>query len=539
MNSPAAAINQDSQNQAFGLVLSEMGLALLVALGVYALFSRISLPLLGQEPVWFALGWFFLLGPPAGLRFWKPLYINPEIAQTLGAEACSRGAFILGGIFLGFLAASSHLGNYKLWLGLVYLGGITLRLAGLSLNLRTLSLTQPDKVMPALVLAWGISTSAGFLLLPWVRVDLVSQPLPGLAALFSALAGAALWGLVAAMSFLVWQVFGGSRRMAWLVFLAMGMGPGPTFAISWFPLWGPAAGVILLLLVWSVKRWLRKPQAEKPAAYSAPLTLYWLLRAMLLFWLGCGLLVALAAAWWFPNLDHMFRESLWLQALALGGFLVLCAGVLAEYSLPLLGRERFMHVGRDRKVLGVMLSAMALLAAFVPVLFTPAYQKTSPPSEFFGRSRRELTQKTVVLSPSNPVVNFHPPSWLSGLTHVFVISQLSGGSQVKQGTVMAQLEIMDDLGILYVDELRAGIDTADGDLARRGSKLPSKHGPARLAASKLVYAPTGEAYTNQQYFTGLFLGREVRRIRRVRLRYMYKGSEDPPVKLKIHRVFVY
>ena len=539
MNGEMLAIAPAPDRKAVWLVISELGLALFMALGVFVFFERIKLPLLGQESIWFALGWFCLLGPPSALRFWKLLSISPEIAQTLEAEACSRGAFILGGIFLGLLLASPHLGNYKLWLGLVYLGGITSRMAGLSLNLRSLTLTQPSKLIPALVLSWLIATWAGILLLPWVRTDLVAQSRPDPAALLYVLAAAALWGLVASATLLTWQELGGSRRMAWLVFLAVGLGPGPTLAISWFPLWIPAAAFCLLAFIWAVHRWWRRPGNPYEPVNSSPLTLYWLLRAMMLFWLGCGLLVALAAAWWYPNLEDMFKASLWLRALALGGFLVLCGGVLAEYSLPLLGWERFMRVGRESKVLGVMLSALALLAAFVPVLFTPAYHEVKPPAEFFNRARRELLNQTVELSPAKKVVELSAPVWLSGLTHVFVISQLSGGTQVPQRAVVAQLEIMDDLGILYVNEIRVGIDTADGDLARRGSQPPPKHGPARVAQSEMVYARTGEAYANQRYFTGIFLGREVRRIKTLRVRYTYEGSEPIPVVLKIHRIFVY
>jgi hypothetical protein len=522
------------------LVAAESGMALLVGLAVFILFQRLTLPRLGGEEYWFAAGWFILLALPSSLRFVSSLKQNPDISQTLEPEACGRGAFILSGLFVALVIASPYLGNYKLWLGLVYLAGITLRLAGMSLQMRILLLLEPHRRKAVGGFAAGIAFLACVLLLPWVRTDLVSAGQPPFLDILCALASSTCWGVISAAMLFLWMACGGSGRMAWLVFLAVGLGPGPTLAIAWIPLWvlaGLAAAMVLILFLRGfLARAKKKPIHD---AGASPLTLYWLLRAMLMFWLGSGLVVALAAAWWYPNLEQMFAKSIWLRALALGGSLVLCVGVLAEYSLPLLGRGRFTSMGKKRKLMGVMLSATALLCAFLPVFFTPGYQKLAPPAEFFGRARRDLLPHSVVLDPSNPVVEMRVPSWLSGLTHVFVVSQTENSRAIAQGSVVAQLEAQDDLGLLYVEQLRAGVDTADGDLSRRGEILPAKHDMARLASNHLVYTPTGEAYPSHHYFTGIFLGREVRRLRLVRVRYTLKQSGENQARLRLFRVFVY
>jgi hypothetical protein len=55
----------------------------------------------------------------------------------------------------------------------------------------------------------------------------------------------------------------------------------------------------------------------------------------------------------------------------------------------------------------------------------------------------------------------------------------------------------------------------------------------------VVYAPTGEAFEAHDYFTGLFLGSEINRIKSVTIRYLYRNPPGrPPVTLDLKRVFL-
>lgn len=217
--------------------LLETALALMVAASVWWLWPRLDLPRMGHEQQWFSLGWLLALGLGA---VWRALWPQPDHEEKahhlLRAGACSWAALGLGLVFVVLLVASLGLGNYKLWLGIVYLGGVTLSLAGLSLRLRSRVRARPEGELLALLAGAAIAFLACLLILPWVRPDLTALWPPPAGELWMPLAAAALWGGVSGAILPVVRLLGGDRRLAWIVFLAVGLGAGPALAVSWLPL---------------------------------------------------------------------------------------------------------------------------------------------------------------------------------------------------------------------------------------------------------------------------------------------------------------
>ncbi|MFZ5586584.1 MAG: hypothetical protein ACOZHQ_11690, partial [Thermodesulfobacteriota bacterium] len=96
------------------------------------------------------------------------------LGGSLRARACQQGAILLGLVFVALLMAGRELGNYKLWLGAVYLAAVNLRLAGISLGLgREAAFSPRGEIVTAGCLA-GLAAAAGLLLAPWVRPDLAA-----------------------------------------------------------------------------------------------------------------------------------------------------------------------------------------------------------------------------------------------------------------------------------------------------------------------------------------------------------------------------
>ena len=325
-------------------------------------------------------------------------------------------------------------------------------------------------------------------------------------------------------------------RTAWMGFLAMVMGPGTALAVTWFGLL-PMAGVLGVLLGMIG---LRLAGAKPTPRLQGPVGLYWLLRALMLVWWGVGAAVALAAAWWQPNMGELFLESLWLRALAAGCFVVLCLGLLAEYSLPLSGRPKLLAVDEQRKVLGVVMTALALLFLLAPLLLMPSPPMASASAELLERSRVELAPKPLILGPDRPQAELKVPAWLTDLSALFVVSYVRQGAKVKQGEPLAVISAEDDLDRPHIFTLRAGVDTADWALSRRDVADGALHGPARVAKAWRVHTPIGETFMGRSYLSGLYLGRHVHRLKKVEIRYLYKNpSGRPPVILVIRQVFVY
>ncbi|MBU1274270.1 MAG: hypothetical protein KJ720_02755 [Proteobacteria bacterium] len=537
-------LQAESKNRLAGWLL-ESALALWVAASVCWLWPRLDLPRLGHEQVWFSLGWVCALGLSAA---WRALWPQPRddgAHHLLRASTCSSAALGLGLVFVVLLAGAGGLGNYKLWLGIVYLGGVTLSLASLTLRLRSEISARPEGELSALLAGAAISFTACLLVLPWVRPDLTALWPPPAGELLMPLASAALWGGVAGATLPVVRLLGGSRRLAWIVFLAVGLGPGPALAVSWFPL-APLAGVCAIMVGLAALR-LISPRSRRQAAMSGgdgagprPLSFYWLLRSLMLIWWGVGAAVTLTAAWWYPRVGAMFTDAVWLRAIALGAFMVTCVGLLAEYAQPLLGRGESPSPDRNRKVAGIFCSVLAFLAALSPFLLMLPPGNAHLPSYFADGARAVLLREEVVLGPHNPEVELKPPTWLTGLSRVFVISLLSDAAQVEQGQVVAQLIATDEQDLPHIYQIRAGIDTAEWDLDKRETSLVARHRPGRLASTWIVYTASGEAFMAHDFFTGLYLGRRVERLTSVRLRYLYKNPPGkPPATLVLRKVFLY
>jgi hypothetical protein len=532
--------SEQLSNRVLGWAL-ETALALLLSLVVLWLWPRLNLPRLGQEQVWFCLGWFIALAVPAAGRALWPQPTSDPAHQLLRAGTCSAGALLLGFLFVILLLAGAQLGNYKLWLGLTYLGGITLSLASLTLRLKSHLAGRPHRGLLTSLVAAGISFAACLLILPWVRPDLAAQWPPPLRSLAAPLLAALLWGGISGLTLLVAGLLAGRRRMAWFVYLAVGLGPGPALAESWFKLL-PLALAFLVLAGLASLNLLRRQErrAELVPEQAPPQPFYWLLRTLMLAWWGVGTAVTLAVAWWYPRVDAMLTSVYWLRAVGLGVFLVICGGVLAEYSLPLLGRSRSFSLGPNQKVAGIFCSSLALLAALAPFLLLSPPRNPHLPKIFSERSRAVILDQPVPLGPNNPEIELTTPTWLSGLTRIFVISLLDNAAQVKQNQSVAQLVATDDQGLPHIFLLRAGIDSAEWDLQRREIATIAQHHLARRASTWLVYTAKGEAFRGHDYYSGLYLGRTINRLQSVRLRYLYRNPPGrPPVTLVIKRIFVY
>lgn len=517
----------------------ETALAGLLSLAVYWLWPRLELPLLGHEQIWFALGWLLILALPSLLHLAPPRGPGAEPLQTLKAQACGHASFMAAGLFLLLLAAGKFLGNYKLWLGIIYLGGATARLAGLSLNLRSFMLAHPQRELTAALAGGGIASLACLAIVPWALPSLVALWPPPPGALLHPLAAALIWGGITGAALLACRQLGWSRRLSWLVCLAVGMGPGPALAVVWFGLWPMLISFLILAGLTGMKM-LYQPAEPAPSRQdNRPLSLYWLLRALMLLWWGCGITLVLASAWWQPAMGDFFTHSIWLRAVGLGTLLVICVGVLSEYSLPLLGRSGWISLGLERKVIGVLLSALALLAAFSPLVL-PSKAIKSSAQEFFQRSRAELVKSPLTLDQELPQIELAPPSWLQDVTHVFVVGYLEDGAHIPQGQTVAMLVATDELDMPHVFNLRAGIDTADSGLAQKKIQRLALHQPAQIASTSIAYSPAGEAYPDRTYYSGLYLGRKVEKVKNVRIRLIYQPPDGEPAPLfTLTRVFIY
>ncbi|MCB2226933.1 MAG: hypothetical protein KQH53_09660 [Desulfarculaceae bacterium] len=521
----------------------ESALAVVIALSVWWLWSRLALPSMGQEKIWFSLGWLVALGLGAAWRALWPQPKGDEAHHLLRAGTCSYGALLLAVVFVALLVGAESLGNYKLWLGVVYLGGVTLSLASLTLRLRSRLAAKPRQEAFSALAGAAIAFMACLLILPWVRPDLTALWPPPAGEMWQPLAAAALWGGVAGSSLLVVRLLGGGRRLSWMVYLAVGLGPGPALAVSWLPLIPLGLGCAIMAGLAALRLIMMRgttPGVTGEGGPAQPLSFYWLLRSLMLIWWGVGAAVTLAAAWWYPRVGAMFLEADWLRAVAMGAFVVTCVGLLGEYALPLLGRSEGVPLGPERKVVGIFCSVLAFLAAMSPFLLMQPPAGAALPPYFAEGARAVLLEPETVLGPDKREVELKPPTWLTGLSRVFVISYLSNGAKVKQGETIAQLIATDEQDLPHVYQLRAGIDTAEWALDQRELSLEARHRPARLASTWLIYTATGESFRAHSYLTGLYLGRRVERLTSVRLRYLYKNPPgEPPVKLVLRRVFLY
>lgn len=518
----------------------ETGMSLVIAVTILIAWPNPkAMGPIQPDAIWFGLGWLLLLALPSIWRLFLKKEPKARIPQTMNPEACGQAAFFMALVFVILLLASQNLGNFKLWLGIVYLLAIILRLAGTSLRLRAYILSNPEKEITPTLAAAAISALAAILLIPWVRPDLSTVWPPESQELAVLLGKALLWGGISGAAFINWRLYVGRERTAWLLYLAIGLGPGPTLAVTWFSP-APMTIALVILVALAFFRYIGPHRASVPKDSTKPVSLYWLLRSMTLVWWGLGGCLALASAWWQPHMDTLFSQAVWVRALLLGGFLVTCLGVLAEYSLPLFGRSGAMTGSdRERKVLGVVLSALALLSSLPLLLFTPPWQDPVTPKEYENQAIFDLIEKPVTLDASNTSLDLTPPLSLGGFTHVYVVSRLENASQVPQGTTVARLTVDYDLDPRRTFNLRAGIDTAEGDLAKRDIAVRVKHHPPRIAESQVVFSRAGEAYVSQTFVTGLFLGHRVNRIYSLLISLSALEDGNKNLKLHISRIFAY
>jgi len=519
--------------------LAQLGLAVVMAAAMVLIWPRLAVPRVGYEGIWFAAAWLAILAGPVVLNlFVSPQDRRAKLAHTFEAGTLSHATFVMGALFLSLLAAAPHLGNYKLWLGVVYLGGLVLRLAGLSLVLRAEMLEGKTGGLGLAGAGAAIAALAGLLIIPWVRPEVAALWPPPWSQLWGPVLAAVIWGGISGAVLLVTRLWGASQRTAWLTYLAVGLGPGPALAVSLLPLI-PLGLALAVLCGLALLRLLAPARAPAGPSEPLPMSLYWLLRALMILWWGVGAALTLAAAWWQPRLADLFAHGLWLRALALGGFVVSCAGLLAEYTLPLVGRPRWMDLGAERKLPGVIISALALIAALAPLALTDPYENPAHLSRELARGRAELLAEPVVLSPERPSVELEVPAWLTEVSRVFVVSYLEHGSKVEQGRPVVQLVAVDDLDFPHIFPLLAGIDSAAWDINKRDAAVQAAHRPARVADTWIVYTPTGEAFTAQSYLAGLYLGHQVARVKRVKLSYVYENpSGRPPLEAVIRRVYI-
>jgi hypothetical protein len=534
-------VNDVSRLESFVSWALKSGLALLLTGAIWWFWPRLSLPMLGREEVWFSLAWLLLLAGPAAMETWWLRLLasdNGDDEPTLPESSYERGAFLLGLIFLAMLLAGSGLGNYKLWLGIVYLVALNLRLAGLTLGLRGCFGGGVEGDLLPLLSASFISFLACLLIIPWVRPELCAVWPPPLKPLGISLTAALLWGAIAGAAPLAVWVWGAGRRAARLTYLAMGLGPGPVLAVEVLTLCQLSL-VFLGLSTLILARLLIRHRQPPPMSNEQPEPLCWLLRALLLLWWGVGVALTLAAAWWQPRVQSLVTESLWLRAVGLGTFLVACLGLLAEYSLPLLGRPNLVRHTGQCKTRGLIMTTMAILASLTPLIMMRT-ESSPPPLPFLAeRARAELLPAPMSLSPANPEVTMSAPSWLTRVSRVFVVSLLTNAAELEQGEAVVQLVITDDQDIPHIYNLRAGVDTAEWTLSKRDVAAIARHASTRPAHGWVVYAPTGEAFEAHDYFTGLFLGSEVNLVKQVSLRYLYRNPPGRvPVTLDLKRVFL-
>lgn len=515
----------------------EAGLGLTLAGLVWRVWPWTQLPRLGREDVWFALAWLVLLALPALVDLTGLIPATWRQPESARSRACRRGAFALGLLFLALLLCGRELGNYKLWLGAAYLAAVNLRLTGLTMDLALSpeSGGRAGRLRIAACLA-GVAALAVLLLAPWARTDLVLAPWPSPEVLARVAGAALLWGITCGGVFLALRLYGVQARNAWLTFLALGLGLGPALALTWPPLWQLALPPPLLLGL-SLPRLLRPlPPGGEPEP-SDPPPLYWLLRAMVLLWWGLGVVITLALAWWRPEVGLSLEQATWLRAVGLGAFLVICAGLLAAYSLPLLGRQEWSEPGPGGRLLGTLVSALALLVALAPLLLMNRPQIDPEGAELLALSRAELLHSSVHLGPDNPELVLKAPSWLNNVSRVMVVSLLANGVHVQENQTVAQVIVMDDQGIPHVFNLQAGVDTAEWALAKRAVSLSARHGPAPVAQSWRIHDPSGETFSAQSYLSGLFLGGKVNRVESVTIRYLYENQANTvPVSLEVRRV---
>lgn len=493
-------------------------LGVIVPLAVYALLFGSG----GRTPLLFALAWLWILIGP-----WpeKPRWTSLKQEQGIISPALYRLITIISiCLFLLVCVLGKLVGNYILWLKVIYYVAYTSRLA---LFLGSPLMYDGYRLKTMWISAWAMGACVP---LVWWSAGIS----PHLAYLLLLLVG---WSATVTL-FLSFIKRSSSH---WLIMALLHLGPFLPLALAWPDIasWILIPILCLLFLV----RWLHKgiarpavPAGEERGVLWVPL---WLFRSAFICWwyLGCALAVSLA--WWMPEPGLYFEHNAWLKAVGLGLFVLVCLGLLIEYLMPLLGRpEPQGHWRRDQSW-GPILSALALMMVFTPALLLPRHET---PYDFSAdKPRAVLLDEPMVLGLSQQEINLPLPEDVSEIKRVYIISRLVNGQNLVQAQPVAVLAVMGETGLPDIYYLRAGIDTAEENLEQSQVMIKTRHTAAESADETVVFSSDGQAYYQKSYLGGFFLDKAPQDLNSISLHYMPSinaESQGPAPYLVVEKVMV-
>jgi hypothetical protein len=446
----------------------------------------------GNIYAWYvmAAAWIWLLWGP-----W-PLKAEEETKFPQALISWQHLRYITLVMFLFFILAAyvhSLLGNYLLWMKMIYLIAFTGRFAVAA----RLARENPHySFLICWLVLWAMLAQAVML---WNPAYMTIYIWAWLAAML------ALW--TAACGLLINLLRNQAIHAICLCLICLG--PLPPLALAWTD----AAFWILLFIVFLLlfcklqrSRVVYQEENKLDSARNKGEGLWfplWLFRSAFLLWwcLGCGLILSLA--WWVPESEHYLRENAWVKALCLSMFVLICLGLLLEYLLPLLGRPEPTGRWRRDKSWGPALSASALLLALIPMLWLPVTEKWN--NNYLQRVRLAITDEPFILSQDHSEMMIPLPEEIDNIKRIYIVSRIQNGVQVVQTQALAMIALVMDAGLPDFLYLRAGIDTADQDLGRSRIKSQARHQTAPLADYYPAFSADGQAYHQQNYFTGFFL----------------------------------
>ena len=465
---------------------------------------------------------------------WAWLLLGP---WPLGSDAATTVATVfspfilrcsclsLAIVFVLACLAAGLPGNYLLWLKTIYLLALSTRFIAIAH-----SLAVPGRFYFIKIFWLSFWAIGALMLIVWPPPYVDLSVLPWILCLLF------LWGAACALLVRLLK----NPATHGLTLYIINLGPLPALTLAWadigcWVLLGLMAFLFLLTMTQSkpvANGEQLHPAGEKRGVLWFPL---WLFRSSLLLWWlsGCGLMLSLA--WWLPGHNHYLDSNAWLKAFSLGLFVLICLGLLVEYSLPLLGRPEPSGRWRRDKSWGPVLSACALLAALTPVLLLPINNEPLP----YYSNQVALLESPLVLSTENREVHIEAPPWLDNMKRIYITSRLLNAQHMLQAQPVAMLAVMGEVGLPSIYYLRVGIDTADQSLGQSRMLALARHTPAPYADFVLAYSPDGQAYHQQNYATGFFMQEQISNLKGLDLFYL--PEPDPQAEnslLIIEQIFV-
>jgi hypothetical protein len=498
------------------------------------IFSGFAVPVIvsGVWPEGNSYTWYFI-APAWGWLLLGPCLLKPgnETRPAIISMRHLRYLTLLMALFFILVACfHSFLGNYVLWAKVIYFTAFTSRFMAAA----HLSPKAPGYLLSVAWLSvWAIIV---YTVMIWNPDYIELAVLPWLAGTI------VLW-VVACVFFIQSSNNPDAHTLyLYLVFL----GPLPSLALAWTEAacWILAFIFVILLCFFKLGHKIDPPELagkESVLLENGKGELWfplWLFRSALILWwcLGCGLMLSLS--WWVPRHEHYFQENAWIKAFGLGLFLLICLGLLLEYSLPLLGRPEPKGRWRRDKSWGPALSACAALLALTPALWLPSAIK--PDNAYLQRADIVVLDKPAILNRDNDEINIPVPESDRQIKRVYIISRLQDGSQIVQTQAVAMLAIIMRTGLPNFHYLRAGIDTAEQDLSQIRVKTQARHQAPALAGYQPSFSADGQAYQRQNYLTGFFLNTPGS-ISSINLHYMppldYVAGEAFP-QLIVEKIFL-